>query len=111
MCKVTPISVLVLSLALLPLRGSAQQILLTPHQRNVLNSKFINEASSASPERLKAILAQGAQIEGKGPDGETALMQAARNGKIENVKTLISLGAKIEFAGLVEHAFGYTFDL
>jgi ankyrin repeat protein len=60
-------------------------------------------------EATKALLAKGAEVNGKGSDGRTALMQAAADGNVELVQMLIDKGADMELrddAG--RSAWGYA---
>ena len=53
-------------------------------------------AKIATPETLQAIKKLGTDINAKDENGKAALLIAIENERYENVKTLLSLGAKLE---------------
>lgn len=63
---------------------------------NVDELTFLLAADIATPETLRAIKSLGGDIDYQNKYGETALMLAVRSNRIENVKSLIELGANKE---------------
>jgi Ankyrin repeats (3 copies)/Ankyrin repeat len=59
------------------------------------DTALILASRSGDVDSLAAILANGADIEARGPYGMTALMEAAHRGKTECVKALIAAGADV----------------
>ena len=57
---------------------------------------FFLAAKIATPETLQAIKKLGTDINAKDENGKAALLIAIENERYENVKTLLSLGAKLE---------------
>ena len=47
-------------------------------------------------DRVKAAVIRGEDIDGRGPDGDTALHKACRNGHVDIVKYLLDNGANTE---------------
>jgi ankyrin repeat protein len=62
------------------------------------NNAFRLAAREGRLERLRALMGDGARINGRSPEGQTALMYAAKYCRPKTVTLLISLGAKIDLA-------------
>ena len=52
-------------------------------------------------DRVKAAVIRGEDIDGRGPDADTALHKACRNGHVDIVKYLLANGANTEWKGCV----------
>ena len=58
-------------------------------------NELLKAAGCSGIEEIKALIAAGADVNGKGRAGNTALMEAARAGSVENVKFLVVAGADV----------------
>lgn len=72
-------------------------------------------AADGNLEEVSRLLAEGAQVDSRGPAGETALILAARNNRLECVERLLSAGAdkhavtkKNSSAEAVARRFGHS---
>jgi len=84
-----------LILYLLPLSGGAQHTQLSSEQ-NQQNRIFVRSAMFASPESIKERLKAGAKLEFAIENGERALMEAAKWGRVDTLQTLLTLGAYVD---------------
>lgn len=60
---------------------------------------FLNEAGAGNKERIELFIKAGMDVNAKGVDGNTALMQASVNDNFEVVKLLIDNGADVNAKG------------
>ena len=67
--------------------------------KNEAQNEFIRAAAWGDTpwgtDRLKALIAAGADVNAKGKAGKTALLVAAENGQVDNVNLLIAAGADV----------------
>jgi ankyrin repeat protein len=61
-------------------------------------------AKNSNAEVIKVLMANGADLEARGPDGETPLYKAWRLQDLENIRALLDAGAKVN----VQDSKGYT---
>lgn len=69
---------------------------LTNFEQYVTNVGLLDAAKSGDAAAAKRFIAEGAEVNGRGPESTTALMFAAGAGHIEIVKMLISKGADVK---------------
>jgi ankyrin repeat protein len=69
-----------------------------------LNRQLLDCAKNGEAEKVEELLKEGADIESKNKDGETALFFSASNGHVETSKILSDAGANIK----TKNIFGYT---
>jgi len=76
---------------------------------------LMDAARTGNAEKVKALIAAGADVNAKGEAGETALMGAASEGNAEAVKALLAAGADInaknnngETALMISEKSGHT---
>ena len=58
-------------------------------------------AKEGDLDRVKAAVIRGEDIDGRGPDGDTALHKACRNGHVDIVKYLLAKGANTKLKGIL----------
>ena len=69
---------------------------LTQMQQKELNNKFIAAAKNGDIKNVRELLANGADVDAKDKDGETALHWAACSGKVDIATFLIENGADVD---------------
>ena len=74
-------------------------------------TKLIYVASVDLPEVLEHVLREAPDLENSDSEGQTALMEASRLGRIENVRLLLEAGASVDTEdALGRNALSYTAD-
>ncbi|MBM3299937.1 MAG: ankyrin repeat domain-containing protein [Deltaproteobacteria bacterium] len=69
---------------------------LAPKQRRFLNRRFVQTCRTGPLSAVKEFLKQGADINARDRDGQTALMAAALSGRADLVRELLAHGADVD---------------
>lgn len=72
---------------------------LQPRYAQALDTQLMLAAGSGDVARIKALLAQGAQVNAVDGWGNSALLYAAREGEMESARTLLKAGAYVDGRG------------